>query len=70
MIVIRVSYESEAELTEVDRCLWPLRLVKSEAQAKGRFKRAYFKSKNLCNSSWLNAPGKPDKIATDPEEMV
>ena len=49
-IMIKASYESEAEIMEIDRCLSPLRLIRKDEPQKGRFRRSYFKSKDLIQS--------------------
>lgn len=48
-VAIRVSYETEAEIKEVERCLWPMRLIRQDAEPKGHFCRSYFKSREVLN---------------------
>lgn len=46
-IVIKASYETDIEGMEIDRCLSPLRLARKDEKQNGRFRRSYYKSKEL-----------------------
>ena len=57
-VVIRVSYESLEELATIRKVLAPLELIQDNSRhTEGRrFRRTYFKSKELCK----NAQGTPN----------
>ena len=59
-VMIRVSYETETELNEVKRLLWPLRLHCETEPQKGRYKRAYFKPDKPFNPGRVGEPSLPE----------